>query len=658
MNHRYPEAYDCTLELVGTCFKRAIRDYAENESLKKEIETMKVKIETLERDREVALIKIEQLLKENASLTKEKASLEKDKARLKVQLARRVNKTKDGNTTHSIIDVMCEERYTTPSRDHGHTPSPVNHSHTPSPGNHGHIPSPGNGHTYSHSPSPPQPNKYSTTMSLFPSPSSLNSENEVSDESAHISRGLLGGVAAPKGRRPLQRISSSPQKSRVRYLEVRPEQGHKCTVTCESCDHTSKPSSLVARAPDRTCDVTCLDVDHANSITRLMSTKVAQSCDQACDQVCDVTHMLCDQSCDQACDVTHMPCDMQDGSRSLHVMDEREGLHPEERGVSPEDMASHDHETSFSDKMSPSLLTSKPARPHPPSQNLDNKASFKMASTFIMPPIGVASASVGLGTLALSPIQPLPLVEGIPMTDSQCSLDTSETQPPSPKIDTSRCGLNRVRTPDGKKRGRRRRGRGLKQTTLTQVLPDGSLSLATPTTMVGVTSGMRQVEAIFSDPNNGLLRIGEEEGSDHKEVPPPKRQWTSPDVIMGEWSQGEELEEEKEGEEENTLVESEDEKDLQDEYAKKLARTAGLPTYKFVVPIRKKADRDKLDAKACPDCQKWFSDGDGIHRDKREHLKQVCRHKHLYLPPDTDPRVWDISFPNTEECERIMGNRN
>ena len=39
-------------------------------------------------------------------------------------------------------------------------------------------------------------------------------------------------------------------------------------------------------------------------------------------------------------------------------------------------------------------------------------------------------------------------------------------------------------------------------------------------------------------------------------------------------------------------------------YAKKLARTAGLPTYKFVVPIRKKADRDKLDAKACPDCQK------------------------------------------------------
>jgi len=39
-------------------------------------------------------------------------------------------------------------------------------------------------------------------------------------------------------------------------------------------------------------------------------------------------------------------------------------------------------------------------------------------------------------------------------------------------------------------------------------------------------------------------------------------------------------------------------------YAKKLAKTAGLPTYKFVVPIRKKSDRDKLDAKACAECQK------------------------------------------------------
>eukprot|EP00731_Ephydatia_muelleri_P011059 Em0005g1645a len=588
---------------------------------------MKGKIETLQRDRETALVRNEQLMKENALLLKENASLEKDKARLKVQLAR-VNKAKDESkekakkdSTQSSDGILRKER------------------HTPSPGNHGHTPSPVNcGHTHSHTPSPPRLNKCNTTISLFPSPSSLNSEDSESssEDSAHTSQGLLGGVAASKGRRPLQRISSSPKKSRVRYLEVRPGQegegqkgeGHKCTVTRESCDR-------IARAPDRTCDVTCLEVDvnSVASVTCLVPTKVAQSCDQSCD-------------------VTHMACDMQG---SLNVMDLRGALHPEERGVSPEDMGSHDLDrepytpASSSEKMSPSLLTSKSARPDTPPHNPDNKDAFKMASTFIVPPIGVASSSVGLGTLALSPIQPLPLVEGIPMTDSQCSLDTSETQPPSPKIDTSRCGLDRVRTPDENKRRRgRRRRRGLKQTTLTQVLPDGSLSLATPT-MVGVTSGVRRVEVILSDPNSGLfLGTGEEEV-------PSKRQWTSPDVLMGEGSQGEELEED---EGENTLVESEDEKDLQDEYAKKLARTAGLPTYKFVVPIRKKSDRDKLDAKPCPDCQKWFSDGDGIHRDQREHLKQVCRHKHLYLPPDTDPRVWDISFPNTQECERIMGNRN
>eukprot|EP00731_Ephydatia_muelleri_P038862 Em0949g2a len=159
--------------------------------------------------------------------------------------------------------------------------------------------------------------------------------------------------------------------------------------------------------------------------------------------------------------------------------DLRGALHPEERGCP---QRTWDHMTwtgsptlqLLHEKMSPSLLTSKSARPDTPPHNPDNKDAFKMASTFT-PPIGVASSSVGLGTLAPPPIQPLPLVEGIPMTDSQCS------------------------------------------------------------------------------------------------------------------------------------------------YAKKLARTAGLPTYKFVVPIRKKSDRDKLDAKPCPDCQKWFSDGDGIHRDQREH---------------------------------------
>ena len=37
--------------------------------------------------------------------------------------------------------------------------------------------------------------------------------------------------------------------------------------------------------------------------------------------------------------------------------------------------------------------------------------------------------------------------------------------------------------------------------------------------------------------------------------------------------------------------------------AKRMAKAAGLPEYKCVKKILKKADRDKLDGKACPDCQ-------------------------------------------------------
>ena len=39
-------------------------------------------------------------------------------------------------------------------------------------------------------------------------------------------------------------------------------------------------------------------------------------------------------------------------------------------------------------------------------------------------------------------------------------------------------------------------------------------------------------------------------------------------------------------------------------HARTLAAKAGLPTtHKFVTVIRKKSDRDKLDAKPCPECQ-------------------------------------------------------
>eukprot|EP00731_Ephydatia_muelleri_P005810 Em0003g58a len=97
--------------------------------------------------------------------------------------------------------------------------------------------------------------------------------------------------------------------------------------------------------------------------------------------------------------------------------------------------------------------------------------------------------------------------------------------------------------------------------------------------------------------------------------------------------------------------------DSLNKYAQTVAKRAGLPAYKFAATIRKKCDRDKLHAKPCPECRKWFAAEDGIHANQRDHMKKVCRHKYLYAPPDSDPRIWEISFPNSEECERIMEPR-
>eukprot|EP00731_Ephydatia_muelleri_P020905 Em0013g632a len=94
--------------------------------------------------------------------------------------------------------------------------------------------------------------------------------------------------------------------------------------------------------------------------------------------------------------------------------------------------------------------------------------------------------------------------------------------------------------------------------------------------------------------------------------------------------------------------------DSLNKYAQTVAKRAGLPSYKFAATIR---DRDKLHAKPCPECRKWFAAEDGIHANQRDHMKKVCRHKYLYAPPDSDPRIWEISFPNSEECERIMEPR-
>jgi cyanate lyase len=75
---------------------------------------------------------------------------------------------------------------------------------------------------------------------------------------------------------------------------------------------------------------------------------------------------------------------------------------------------------------------------------------------------------------------------------------------------------------------------------------------------------------------------------------------------------------------------------------RKLAKGAGLPGFKFHEVFRKKSDRDKLEAVSCPECKEWYQNP--VYKDN---LQRTCRHRHLHLPPESDPSLWNISFPNS-----------
>eukprot|EP00731_Ephydatia_muelleri_P034381 Em0057g13a len=530
----------------------------------------------------------------------------------------------------------------------------------------------------------PLQTKCNATISLFSSSSStgLYSEEDGGDvvnEDYIPAQRLLEGVAASKGKRVLQLTNSSPKK--MHYMEARSDQGRrhisKGCVAGEACDLASKAS---AGATDFTSDVTCL------------------------------------------------ACDMQENSSAALPLTSFKAKLPEDRneGLSFDNVILHDsdYENSTSSltcsivKLPLRLLTSTQASlPHYSS----HKDCFNAVSTFIVPPFGGGNTTDRFAMLVghNGNPTPFPIIESskhelkrnLTEQPNDTGLGTSCLSPhpndtglgssclsPQPNDSGLGTSVDQTHTPDEETWSRNRR-RGLKQTTLTQVLPDGSLSLDSPN-IVPLTPVVRPVDVILSSPRNNIFFGSNKEDRGEREedqavVLPSKQQWESPDFFAeeeegrsqqqnlqgGDELEEERIEQEKEQEEERENTRIKNERDLQYEYAKKLAKTAGLPTYKFDVPIRKKADRDKLDAKACPDCQKvcpklthldstlpppfsllasifsclqWFSAGGGIHRDQREHLKLVCRHKHLYIPPDTDPRIWNISFPDSEECDRIM----
>ncbi|PQM40374.1 protein gamma response 1 [Prunus yedoensis var. nudiflora] len=82
---------------------------------------------------------------------------------------------------------------------------------------------------------------------------------------------------------------------------------------------------------------------------------------------------------------------------------------------------------------------------------------------------------------------------------------------------------------------------------------------------------------------------------------------------------------------------------------------AGKNGFKFVEPVRKKAERENLKGVECKQCKKFYdavlpNDGGGKDTDKNkhnfrcEHHEGVSRHRYRYAPPLTPEGFWNIGF--------------
>ncbi|KAK9283996.1 hypothetical protein L1049_012255 [Liquidambar formosana] len=77
-------------------------------------------------------------------------------------------------------------------------------------------------------------------------------------------------------------------------------------------------------------------------------------------------------------------------------------------------------------------------------------------------------------------------------------------------------------------------------------------------------------------------------------------------------------------------------------------------SYKYVEPVRKKAERENLVGIECKQCKKFYDavlpdgggkDTDGNNRNFRcEHHDGVSRHRYRYVPPSTPEGFWNIGF--------------
>lgn len=81
---------------------------------------------------------------------------------------------------------------------------------------------------------------------------------------------------------------------------------------------------------------------------------------------------------------------------------------------------------------------------------------------------------------------------------------------------------------------------------------------------------------------------------------------------------------------------------------------ANKKSFKYIEPVRKKAEREKLKGIECKQCKKFYDavlpsdeskDPDSSKQNFRcEHLDGVSRHRYKYAPPMTPEGFWNIGF--------------
>ncbi|KHN37608.1 Histidinol dehydrogenase, chloroplastic [Glycine soja] len=86
---------------------------------------------------------------------------------------------------------------------------------------------------------------------------------------------------------------------------------------------------------------------------------------------------------------------------------------------------------------------------------------------------------------------------------------------------------------------------------------------------------------------------------------------------------------------------------------------ANTRSFKYVEPVRKKAERENLKGVECKQCRKFYDavlpNADGKDADSKqsfrcEHLDGVSRHRYRYVPPMTPEGFWNIGFESEIEA--------